>query len=95
MRARSPLQKAREGQPSASRERRRRLTCRVVRPAEDGVEDGPPLARGGTFRVAAVQVPYITLNGVRTGAVSASVVDVHAEQVIEGILLERADGLAE
>ena len=91
------MKNTRKGQPRASRKRlgQRRLTRGVVRPAEDGVEDGPSLARGRALGVATVEVPHVPFHGVRAGAVAARVVDVHAEEVVERVLLERADGLAE
>ncbi len=86
-----------KGQSGVSRKRfgQRGRTRGVVRPPEDGVEDGPSLARRRALRVAAVEVPHVPLDGVRARSSTARVIDVHAEEVVERIFLERADGLAE
>ena len=55
--------------------------CSAVRPAEDGVEDLPAVGVEVVLGVAAVQVPNVAADVVRTGAVTgcSGVIDVSAE----------------
>ena len=60
--------------------RRIELTERtVVRPSEDGIEDQPPLVIESVFGVAAVKVPDVSTDVIRTWTVTARIVDVGAQ----------------